>query len=150
MAQTSRSHESRIAGLEAGYENLQREIHGLRTDLRNFAQEVRTEVSVRGRTQWSPLIASVAVVVAIVGGLASGPMGQLDRLEQRVHRIETTRFTAEDGALLRESIARVGERVDEASACAFTQPDAERMSEDIRQELRWLRDRLLGSAETAR
>jgi hypothetical protein len=57
----------------------------MRNDFSSFASEMRKEISARSKTNWSPIISGIAVVVAILGGLitlgAQGPLSQLTRVE---------------------------------------------------------------------
>lgn len=142
VAVNDRSHEGRLSGLEKGYESLQGEIHGLRTDLRALAAEIRTELGTARRVQWSPLIAGLAVLVAIIGGLASGPIADIERIEERLNRTESNRFTDRDGGRLEGRVDRVEQRLDMALDEDFKRPEAEAMRSEIMAEIRRLQDRL--------
>lgn len=96
---SNRDYGPRIAALEQGFESVRGEIHGLRQDFSGFASEMRREMAVRGRTNWSPILAGIAVLVTIIGGLvtmgAQGPLRDLaraqaasDRLVERLSEIE--------------------------------------------------------------
>lgn len=97
MAQSDRSHEGRLSALEQGFESMRGEIHGLRTDVRSFMAEQRAE----RRTQWSPIIAGVMAVLAILTAFASGPMGDIERLDHAVDVIMASRFTENDGEAMK-------------------------------------------------
>ena len=120
MSTTSRpsSQAARLSALEEGYRNLGREIGGLRDDFATFARDVRGELHERSRVQWSPIIAGVAVVVTILGGLitlgAQGPMRDLARhddavarLEERVDQIRGSRFSNVDGHRLEDRVRAI-------------------------------------------
>lgn len=93
--QTNGTQSDRIAALEEGYRNIGRELGGLRDDFATFSRDVRGELHERASTKWSPLIAAVAVAVAMIGGLvtlgASGPLATIDRHEDRLNtQVERT------------------------------------------------------------
>lgn len=143
MAQGDRSHEGRLSAVEQGQEATQREVHGLRTDLRAFMAEMRTEVGSRSRTQWSPIIAGVAVIVALVGAFAAGPIGDISRLEERVAHTDGNRFTDSDGELQQQQINELREVVRAVNDEDFDRGEAETMKAEIMRELHWLRDKVI-------
>lgn len=143
MAQTDRSHEGRLSAVESAVASMGREMHGFRTDFRTFAAEMREEVGSRSRTQWSPIIAAVAVVVAVVGGLAAGPISDIGRIEERQTRMLGNRFTDADGARHGRRLDRLEELVVTVTDEDFDRPEAEAMRVEVMGEVRWIRDQLM-------
>lgn len=112
------THGDRIAALEEAYRGIGREVGGLRDDFKAFATEVRKDLAVRSRTQWSPLIGAASLVVAVIGGLvtlgAQGPLRDIARHDAEISRMRTAteimsgnRFTASDGARMWEAIRTI-------------------------------------------
>lgn len=145
MAEKRTTHGDRISALEEGYRHIGREVGGLREDVQDFMREVRRDMAAARRTQWSPILTAIAVVVAVVGGLVTlggQPIKDsvhrhnvmLDRLADRIDTIRETRFSARDGITLREEF-----RADIESAT-----ERERRSIDLlRAEVDRLRDRVV-------
>ncbi len=89
----------RIAALEEGYRNIGRELGGLREDFATFSRDVRGELTTRARTQWSPIIATISVVVAVLGGLITlGSQGPIREIERHTHELEEIRRHELEGA----------------------------------------------------
>lgn len=143
MAQGDRSHEGRLSAVEQGLEGVSREIHGIRTDMRSFMQEMRGEMGSRSRTQWSPILAGVAVIIALVGAFAAGPISDISRLEERVAATDSNRFTDKDGELQQQQLNKMWDRLESVEDEDFDRPEAERMRDEIMSEVLWLRDFML-------
>lgn len=99
MPERSATASARIGALEEGYKNLGREIGGLREDFSLFARDVRADLGHSRRTQWSPIIAGVGVIVAVLGGLitlgAQGPLDQLGIQRSEIQEINNELDTVE-------------------------------------------------------
>lgn len=132
---TQASNTDRLAALETDYRHLGREIGGLREDFASFAREVRNELHSRSRTQWSPIIAGVAVIVSVLGGLITlGGRGitsdlsrhdtSIDRIQSHIDTIRADRFTDADGRELWRAIATLSDE-------DFDRPEAERMRDEL-------------------
>lgn len=131
----ARTQSDRIAALEEGYRNIGRELGGIREDFQAFSRDVRNELGHRSRTQWSPILASVSLVVAILGGLitlgAQGPIRDLERheaaivgLRHEAGSVSASRFTLEDGRRVWEAIAELRDE-------DFDRPEANAMLADL-------------------
>jgi hypothetical protein len=101
VAQTNASQVSnRLGRLEA-------EVEGIRSSLDIIARKMDSVT----KTQWSPIIASIAVVVTIIGGLVTlgsqGPIRELGRHELAIQNMSNTRFTKEDGIMVRDLIDKL-------------------------------------------
>lgn len=151
MSHRPNNHGERIGALEGGFKSLGNELHGLRDSFDSFAiemrrnhQELQRAQAARERTQWAPIIAAVAVVVSVIGGLvtlgANGPLRdlsrhdqQLDRVVDKIDSISRSRFTSDDGKMLDASLQREMRDLDRVSASRI---DA--LDEMLQREMRLL------------
>ena len=76
--------DERVAGLEANAEHVSVQLDTQSRDIKALAKNLQMgfdKISSRDRTQWSPIIAGGAFIVAIVGMYGAGITKDMDRLE---------------------------------------------------------------------
>lgn len=125
---------ARLSALEEGYKNLGREIGGVRSAVDNLAVEIRSELNRRGRVQWSPLVATVAVIIALFGAFAQGPISEIKRNDEAIRQMTSNRFTDKDGDRHETRLDRVEDQIHALQDEDFGRAEFEKAREELKAE----------------